>query len=72
MNKSVYSKEAEGYLTGRNKTGGVEKIAKEALSLLYFKGCTFDEAAIKLNVSLDVLKTKMHGVIEQLNAMVAA
>jgi DNA-directed RNA polymerase specialized sigma24 family protein len=72
MNKSVYSKEAEDYLTGRNKTGGIEEIAKAALSLLYFKGCTFDEAAIKLNVSLDVLKTKVHEAIEKLNATVAA
>jgi predicted DNA-binding protein (UPF0251 family) len=72
MNKSVYSKEVEDYLTGRGKPAEIEKTAKAALNLLYFKGCTFDEAAIKLNVSLDVLKTKVRMAMEQINATVAA
>ena len=66
----VYSKEAEDYLTGKNKTVCIEDKTKQALRLIYFKAYTIDGVERELNISMNDLRTKLKLVIEQLNPVV--
>jgi DNA-directed RNA polymerase specialized sigma24 family protein len=44
----------------------MQEIGNMAFKLIYYTGCTFDEAGDKLNVSGDVLKIMMVNTIKQL------
>lgn len=65
----VYSKEAEDYLAGKNKTAHIEGETEQALRLIYFKTYTIDGAARELNIAMNDLRTKLKLAIEQLNSV---
>jgi hypothetical protein len=44
-------------------------IYKTAFKLVYFKGCSLNEAAAHLNVPPDILKEKMVNIIKQLRGL---
>ena len=72
VNKTVYSNGIGNPLPQQNNTPGsallfnMEKTAKEALDLIYFKGCSFAEAAATLNIPLSGLKEKVKMAINHL------
>ena len=63
----VYSKEAEDYLTGKNKTACFDDKTRHALGLIYYKGYTIEGTACELNIAVKDLRAKLELVIEQLN-----
>ena len=75
LNKTVYVNGSGNVFPQQNNTTGtallvnMEKTAKEALDLIYFKGYSFAEAAATLNIPLSSLKEKIKMAINHLKGV---
>ena len=58
-------------LVSNPDSANVEEIHSTVLKLIYYKGCTLDEAAASSNISKDILKNKMVNTIKQLRGVIA-
>ena len=71
-NKTVYFSRIGSQSSEQNKINNstelfeIEKISKEALDLIYFKGYSFTDAATVLNIPINNLKEKVKMAIKQL------
>jgi len=71
INSLVYSKEAEDFLTCRNKSMCMQEEVMQALRLIYFKAYTIQDAAHELDITINDLQSKLKLAIEHLNAVIA-
>ena len=68
FNRLVPSNHVKNYLCGKVAVEEVDDVEKKALAFIFIYGHTIDEVAKKMNIPMEIIKTKLRTVVNKILA----